>query len=153
MFKSLIISKLTGFAKICVNMRIRDNKPYRALIINTLDNISKFSKCRKDFICEVIILFLSIKGRINFLQPGRFGNFEEQRYRQQFEKPFLDFNKDLALAHLPMFFYSLITFLKFFVICPLQKGVPMYLISFFSFINNEFSINHFGIPIFLSINT
>ena len=101
MFKSLIISKLTGFAKICVNMRIRDNKSCKTLIINTLDKISKFSKCRKDFICEVFILFLSIKGRINFLQLGRFGNFEEQRYRQQFEKPFpfLDFNKDLALSH------------------------------------------------------
>lgn len=100
MFKSLIISKLTGFAKIFVNMRTRDNKPYKALIINTLDKISKFSKCRKDFFCEVIILLLSIKGRVNFLQLGRFGNFKEQRYRQQFEKPFpwLDFNKELALS-------------------------------------------------------
>ncbi|MFW6259628.1 MAG: hypothetical protein ACOC1R_01710 [Tangfeifania sp.] len=44
---------------------------------------------------------LSIKGRVNFLQLGRFGNFKEQRYRQQFEKPFpwLDFNKELALSH------------------------------------------------------
>jgi hypothetical protein len=44
---------------------------------------------------------LSIKGRVNFLQLGHFGNFKEQRYRQQFEKPFpfLDFNKELALSH------------------------------------------------------
>jgi len=33
----MIISKLTGFAKIFVNMRTRDIKPYRSLIINTLD--------------------------------------------------------------------------------------------------------------------
>lgn len=100
MFKSLIISKLTGFTKIFVNMRNRDNKPYKTLIINTLNKISKFGKCRKDFFIEVIILLLSIKGRVNFLQLGRFGNFKEQRYRQQFEKPFpwLDFNKELTLS-------------------------------------------------------
>jgi hypothetical protein len=74
---------------------------YKSLIIRILDKISVFNKCRKDFFCEVIILLLSIKGRVNFLQLGRFGNFKEQRYRQQFEKPFpfLDFNKELALSH------------------------------------------------------
>jgi hypothetical protein len=38
--------------------------------------------------------------RINFLQLARFGKFEEQRYRQQFEKPFafLEFKKELALS-------------------------------------------------------
>jgi len=74
---------------------------YKSLIIRTLDKISVFKKCRKDFFCEVIILLLSIKGRVNFLQLGRFGNFEEKRYRHQFEKPFpfLDFNKELALSH------------------------------------------------------
>ncbi len=74
---------------------------YKSLIIRTLDKISVFNKCRKDFFCEVIILLLSIKGRINFLQLGRFGDFTEQRYRQQFEKPFpfLDFNKELTLSH------------------------------------------------------
>jgi hypothetical protein len=74
---------------------------YNSLIIRTLDKISVFNKCRKDFFCEVVILLLSIKGRVNFLQLGRFGNFKEQRYRQQFEKPFpwLDFNKELTLSH------------------------------------------------------
>ena len=82
-------------------MITRGNNNYNTLIIRTLDKISIFNKCRKDFFCEVIILLLSIKGRVNFLQLGRFGNFKEQRYRQQFEKPFpfLDFNKELALSH------------------------------------------------------
>jgi hypothetical protein len=82
-------------------MTTRGYNNYNSLIIRTLDKISAFSKCRKDFFCEVVILLLSIKGRVNFLQLGRFGNFKEQRYRQQFEKPFpwLDFNKELALSH------------------------------------------------------
>ncbi len=82
-------------------MITRGDFNYKTLIIRTLDKISFFNKCRKDFFCEVIILLLSIKGRVNFLQLGRFGNFKEQRYRQQFEKPFpwLDFNKELMLSH------------------------------------------------------
>lgn len=101
MFKSLIISKLTGSTKIFVNMRIRDNKPYKSLIINTLDKISKFNKRRIDFLHETIILFLSIKGRINFLQLSRFGTHGEQRYRMQFEKPFdfIGFNRELVKSH------------------------------------------------------
>jgi hypothetical protein len=82
-------------------MTTRDNKNYKTLINIVLHNISNLNKRRKDFLCEVLILFLCIKGRINFLQLARFGKFKEQRYRQQFEKPFafLDFNKELALAH------------------------------------------------------
>jgi hypothetical protein len=82
-------------------MTTRGYNNYNTLIIRTLDKISVFNKCRKDFFCEVVILLLSIKGRVNFLQLGRYGNFKEQRYRQQFEKPFpwLDFNKELALSH------------------------------------------------------
>ena len=82
-------------------MTTRGYNNYNSLIIRTLNKISVFNKCRKDFFCEVVILLLSIKGRVNFLQLGRYGNFKEQRYRQQFEKPFpwLDFNKELALSH------------------------------------------------------
>ena len=82
-------------------MITREYKFYNKLIINTLSKISKINKCRKDFICEVFILFLCIKGRINFLQLGRFGSFKEQRYRQQFENPFdfLAFNKELVLSN------------------------------------------------------
>ncbi len=82
-------------------MTTRGYNNYNSLIIRTLNKISVFNKCRKYFFCEVVILLLSIKGRVNFLQLGRFGNFKEQRYRQQFEKPFpfLDFNKELTLSH------------------------------------------------------
>lgn len=48
-----------------------------------------------------MLLFLSIPGRMNFYQFGRYGEFGEQRYRQQFEKPFnfMDFNKNITLTH------------------------------------------------------
>lgn len=43
---------------------------------------------------------LSIRGCINFLQLARYGKHKEQRYRQQFEKPFdfLTFSKELILS-------------------------------------------------------
>jgi hypothetical protein len=74
---------------------------YNEIIIRTLDKISILNKCRKDFLCEAFVLMLCIKGRINFLQLGRFGKYSEQRYRQQFEKQFsfLDFNRELVLSH------------------------------------------------------
>lgn len=65
-----------------------------------LVKVPRINKRRKDFIVEVFMLFLSIKGRINFLQLSRYGKYTEQRYRQQFEKPFdfLEFNKQLVLS-------------------------------------------------------
>jgi hypothetical protein len=58
------------------------------------------NKWRRDFFIEVLWLFLGIKGRINFMQLSRYGRYSEQRYRQQFEKPFdfLQFNKSLVIA-------------------------------------------------------
>ena len=55
------------------------------------------NKPRKVFIFIVFWHFLSIKGRINYLQLGRFGSLSEQTYRNQFEKwfAFLSFNKHL----------------------------------------------------------
>jgi len=62
--------------------------------------MSNINSWRKEFVTETLILFLCIKGRINFLQLGRFGKHKEQRYRQQFEKQFdfLTFNKELTLS-------------------------------------------------------
>jgi len=82
-------------------MIIREQKTYNQLIISVLDNFLNINQWRKAFILETFTLFLSIRGRINFLQLARYGKHEEQRYRQQFEKPFdfLTFNKELTLGH------------------------------------------------------
>ena len=71
------------------------------LIYNTLSNIIKLNKPQKDFFIDMMLLFLSIKDKMNFLQFGRYGKFGEQRYRQQFEKQFdfLNFNKEITMNH------------------------------------------------------
>ena len=59
------------------------------------------NKWQYDFLVEVFLLFISIKGHLNFLQSGRYGNFSEQHYRNQFNQPFdfLSFNKELIKEH------------------------------------------------------
>lgn len=83
-------------------MTIKGEYFYNHLITKALKSMPKINKYRKDFLLEIFVLFLSIKGRINFLQMGRFGKFGEQRYRRQFEKPFdfLTFNKKLFISHI-----------------------------------------------------
>lgn len=81
-------------------MIIREQKPYKALISKMIDKLPRINAWRREFLIETLILFLSIQGRINFLQLARYGKRKEQRYRQQFEKPFdfLSFNKELTLS-------------------------------------------------------
>lgn len=66
-------------------------------ILNALENstLIKLNKPRKDFIVSVFWHILSIKGKINFLQLGRFSSYGEQTFRNQFEKKFdfFSFNK------------------------------------------------------------
>lgn len=73
----------------------------KSLIYSALGNCLTLNKPRRDFFIEIMILFLSIKDKINFYQLGRFGKFGEQRYRQQFEKQFnfLNFNKNITISH------------------------------------------------------
>lgn len=51
---------------------------------------------------EVLLLYLIIPGRINFLQMGRYGRLGEQRYRKQFSHKFdwLSFNANLVESKL-----------------------------------------------------
>ena len=73
-------------------------------IINSvlLKSAVKINKWREKFMLEVLLLYLIIPGRINFLQLGRYGRFGEQRYRQQFGRKFdwLSFNANLAKSHM-----------------------------------------------------
>ena len=63
-----------------------------------MNNVNKW---QYNFLLEVFQLFVSIKGRLNFLQLGRYGKRQEQHYRNQFDKPFdfLSFNKHLIKEH------------------------------------------------------
>lgn len=73
----------------------------KSLITSNLSSFVTLNKPRRDFFIEIMLLFLTIPSRMNFLQFGRYGKFGEQRYRLQFEKQFdfLTFNKEIILSH------------------------------------------------------
>ena len=101
MVKPLRISILREFTRSISSMILKGYISHKQLIYSMLDKTANINKWRKDFMIEVFMLFLSIKGRINFFQLERYGQFSEQRYRQQFEKPFdfMEFNKQLAISN------------------------------------------------------
>lgn len=71
-------------------MSINKHPNAKALIISTLNSVefSTLKDSRKQFILNVLLCFLSIKGRINFLQLSRFSKYCEQYFRINFENKF-----------------------------------------------------------------
>ena len=75
-------------------------KLYTKIVLEALSVTKiKLNKCRRDFMIEIFMLYLSIPSRINFLQLGRYSRSGEQRFRRQFEErfDFFGFNKALAM--------------------------------------------------------
>ena len=73
---------------------------YSKIVLDALSvSKIKLNKCRRDFMIEIFMLYLSIPLRINFLQLGRYSLFGEQRFRRQFEQgfDFFGFNKALSM--------------------------------------------------------
>lgn len=84
-------------------MKLNELDQYSEIILGLLNKSSvKINKWREKFMLEVLLLYLIIPGRINFLQLGRYGRFGEQRYRGQFSYKFdwLSFNVNLAESQL-----------------------------------------------------
>ena len=85
--------------KIILNLSADPKYDFINLINSALSaySFSAMNQPRKKFILYTLYLFASIKGRINFLQPGRFGKYCEQYFRIGFQQKFdfLLFNTQL----------------------------------------------------------
>ncbi len=70
----------------------------RTLIAKILNKLEGLSKPTKKFFEATIILFLSMRGRINFKRMSRYGRYCEMTYHTQFAKgfDFLSFNSMLC---------------------------------------------------------
>jgi len=88
------------------------NNSVKHLIISILEIevFIKLNKSRKDFIVNVLWHILSIKGRINFLQLGRFSPFCEQTFRNHFEKAFDFFSFNMQLINQSLYLERVIAF-------------------------------------------
>ena len=82
-------------------MVLKEKSSYKGLVKNILVKMSGINKRQNGFLVEIFGLFLAIKGRLNFLRFGRYGERCEQGYRSRFSKDFdfLSFNGELVAAH------------------------------------------------------
>ena len=80
------------------NFRQCASQKSEALIKAILAKKADLSKAKKTFMCKLLLLFLSIRGRYNFLGLARYGSYSEKTYRNHFEAPFdfLWFNTTLC---------------------------------------------------------
>jgi hypothetical protein len=73
----------------------------KSLIIAIIRKMSDIGVSQSKFITHILIMFLSIRGRINFINLGRYGQMDEHSYRHQFEKNFdwTGFNVNLIQSY------------------------------------------------------
>jgi hypothetical protein len=72
---------------------------YTEIVITALSGAKvKTNKSKRNFMLEIFMLYLSIPGRINFLQLGRYSRSGEQRFRRQFESGFDFFSFNRAMV-------------------------------------------------------
>jgi hypothetical protein len=72
-----------------------------ALIGAIIGKMSGLNKSRLKFMTSVFKLYLGLRGRYNFLNMARYGEYSEQTYRNQFDKPFdfIEFNTAIIKAN------------------------------------------------------
>ena len=86
----------------------------KTLTANILSKIPKIDKWQEKFIIHLFWLLISMRGRVNFQQLGRYSNYNESTFRNNFDKSFdfLSFNqkliesvceKEIAIAFDPSF--------------------------------------------------
>jgi hypothetical protein len=72
-----------------------------SLISAIIARIDRISKPRQKFIQHLLILFMGLRGKYNFINMARYGVFNEKTYRNQMEQPFdwVGFNVELIRTH------------------------------------------------------
>ena len=85
--------------KICfMSIKTLDaSKKSEALIVAMIEKMQGINKSRKKFLIRIFILFMGLRGRHNFLNMARYGSYNEQTYRNNFQKcfDFKSFNNEL----------------------------------------------------------
>lgn len=66
-----------------------------------LSQMSNISKRKRDFFLHLMVLLVSLRGRFNFVNLSRYGQFNEVTYRQHFSQDFdfMGFNQSLITMH------------------------------------------------------
>ena len=82
---------------------------YQSECLEALKSAAKVSKPFEKVLMDTLKLFMAIPSKFNFLQMGRYGEFSEQTYRNNFENETFDwsaFNEHLIRKTLTGKFWS-----------------------------------------------
>jgi len=73
----------------------------QGLINAIIEKFDGISKPRQKFIQHILILYMGLRGKYNFMNMARYGSFNEKTYRNQMEQPFdwAGFNVELVRSH------------------------------------------------------
>ena len=82
-------------------MIFREINSFSSVVKNVLSKTTKLNKWRRDFLTEIFMLYMVIPNRINFKQMGRYSDYGEQRFRNQFKQKFdfMEFNRELTSTY------------------------------------------------------
>ena len=71
----------------------------KSLITAIIGKIGKTTKPTQKFIHHILILYMGLRGKYNFINMSRYGRYDEKSYRNNMEKPFdwVEFNTQLIL--------------------------------------------------------
>lgn len=69
-----------------------------SLISAIIEKIGVTTKPTRKFVTHILVLFMGLRGKYNFINMSRYGSYDEKTYRNQMEKPFnwADFNTELV---------------------------------------------------------
>jgi len=83
------------------NIKLDARNKSEALISAIIEKMDGLNKSREKFMITIFMLYLGLRGRYNFLNMARYGEYSEQTYRNQFDKSFdfIDFNTVLIKAN------------------------------------------------------
>ncbi len=84
---------------VCVKTPNNASNKSEDIIGTILEKTNGINKFQKNFIQHLLILFMGIRGRYNFLDMSRFGKYSEQSYRNNFEKDFDFFKFNVEPTH------------------------------------------------------
>jgi hypothetical protein len=83
------------------NITLDANNKSEAFIDAIIRKMTGLNKARQKFIIRIFMLYLGLRGRYNFLNMARYGEYVEQTYRNQFDKAFdfIEFNTNLIKSN------------------------------------------------------
>jgi hypothetical protein len=58
------------------------------VVTNTLNQMPGLAKPQRKFIAALLLTILALRGRVNFRNLARYGDYTERTYSRQFQRPF-----------------------------------------------------------------